>query len=327
MDLICYLHPGWDPLIRPAEPTRDWMDRTPEAFAYRCLPLNIANAHGWEILSPCAFDAWWTGGALARDVVVRTDGPGDQAPVALFGQGVLTFHIQGLFRTPPGWDLFVGGSPNRPKDGIAPLSGVVETDWSPYTFTMNWKFTRRNHRIRFEKHEPFCFVFPVKRGALEQMDPKFVALTEGSDLVAQFRAWSASRDAFQAEMADGKPRAPAEKWQKRYYRGVTMRDDAPFPDHRSKLRLRPFVHATPASVAAPIAEAAASNARTDARFDEDWLADVLTGVARGLRGDRRREAVAGALIHAGVPGAMADRLAASVARAMADEDDQAGGLA
>ena len=49
MDLICYLHDGWDPDIRPAEPRRDWMDETPEAFAYRCLPLNIANAHGWEI--------------------------------------------------------------------------------------------------------------------------------------------------------------------------------------------------------------------------------------------------------------------------------------
>jgi hypothetical protein len=28
------------------------MDASPEAFAYRCLPLNIANAHGWGILTP-----------------------------------------------------------------------------------------------------------------------------------------------------------------------------------------------------------------------------------------------------------------------------------
>ena len=45
MDFICYLYPGWDPLVRPAEATRPWMDATPESFAYRCLPLNIANAH------------------------------------------------------------------------------------------------------------------------------------------------------------------------------------------------------------------------------------------------------------------------------------------
>ena len=69
--------------------------------------------------------------------------PAALAPLSAFGEGVLTFHINGLFRTPPGWNLWVGGSPNSPKDGIYPLTGVIETDWSPYTFTMNWRFTRR----------------------------------------------------------------------------------------------------------------------------------------------------------------------------------------
>ena len=61
MELTAYLHPGWAPLIRPAPATRAWMDATPESFAYRCLPLNIANAHGWEILCPCGFEAVWNG--------------------------------------------------------------------------------------------------------------------------------------------------------------------------------------------------------------------------------------------------------------------------
>ena len=72
MDLICYLHPGWEPHIRPAEATRDWMDKTNESFAYRCLPLNIANAHGWEVLSPCDFTAFWRGGTDVKDVIIRT---------------------------------------------------------------------------------------------------------------------------------------------------------------------------------------------------------------------------------------------------------------
>ena len=66
-ELVCYLHAGWAPLIRPAPATRAWMDATPEAFAYRCLPLNIANAHGWEILSPCGFEAVWDGGSTVAD--------------------------------------------------------------------------------------------------------------------------------------------------------------------------------------------------------------------------------------------------------------------
>jgi Family of unknown function (DUF6065) len=242
MDFICYLHETWNPRIRAAEPTRPWMDATPEAFAYRCLPLNIANAHGWEILCPCDFEAIWHGGPEPRDVSVRVsrDVPAADRPVTLFGQGTVTFHIQGLFRTPPGWDLWVGGSPNRPKDGIAPLTGVVETDWAPYTFTMNWKFTRRNHWVRFAAGEPVCFVFPVQRGALEQMQPRLVPLAEAPEVAEEFAAWSRSRNEFQATVAEKAPQAPADRWQKRYYRGLTMQDRQGVADHRTKLRLREF---------------------------------------------------------------------------------------
>ena len=41
--------------LRAASVSREWMDRIPDRHAYRCLPLNIANSHGWEIASPCAF--------------------------------------------------------------------------------------------------------------------------------------------------------------------------------------------------------------------------------------------------------------------------------
>jgi Family of unknown function (DUF6065)/Cupin-like domain len=241
MDLTCYVYPGWKPWIRPASSRRDWMDGSPESFAYRCLPLNIANAHGWEVLSPCGFSAEWNGGPEVDDVVVRLDGPAEPfAPVALFGQGVLTFHVQGLFRTPPGIDLWVGGPPNAGKDAIAPLGGVVETDWSPFTFTMNWRFTRPGQAVRFEAGEPFCLIFPLQRGLAESVRPRIADISEEPELKRQFEAWSASRDAFQARMASDPPAAPADKWQKFYYRGVDA-EGAPGPsDHRSKLRLAEF---------------------------------------------------------------------------------------
>jgi hypothetical protein len=169
MDLICYLHPGWAPYIRPAPATRAWMDATPESFAYRCLPLNIANAHGWEFLSSCGFEAVWDGGGGIEAVTIRLDGdpPATGVPVSLFGQGMLTFHVEGILRTPPGWDLWISGSPNRPKDAIQPLSAVVETDWSPFTFTMNWKFTRPNQPIRFEALRLRFSPAPGRRGSVQ----------------------------------------------------------------------------------------------------------------------------------------------------------------
>ena len=102
MDLICYLRPGWAPTsARPAPPATGWT--TPElSFAYRCLPLNIANAHGWEILAPVACDAIWHGGPGLDDVQVRV-APGTDpkdGPVSTFGEGVLTFHINGTVPHP-----------------------------------------------------------------------------------------------------------------------------------------------------------------------------------------------------------------------------------
>jgi Family of unknown function (DUF6065) len=242
MDFICYLHEGWQPRIRPAEATRPWMDATPEAFAYRCLPLNIANSHGWEILSPCSFEAIWYGGSAVQDVTVRVSPhvPPHDRPVSLFGQGTITFHIQGLFRTPPGWNLWISGSPNSAKDGIAPLSAVVETDWSPYTFTMNWRFTRRNHWVRFATDEPICFIFPVQRGALQRMRPRFVPMSQAPEAAEGFAAWRQARMAFQAGVSQRPPLSPSEKWQKRYYRGLDMADRQGSTEHETKLRLRPF---------------------------------------------------------------------------------------
>lgn len=242
MNLICYLHPGWKPLIRPAEATRDWMTATPDSFAYRCLPLDIANAHGWELLCPCTFDAWWSGGNAVDDITIRL-APGskpDMVPVSLFGQGVLTFHVAGLFRTPAGWNLWAGGSPNRPKEGIYPLTGIIETDWAPYTFTMNWRFLRRNHTVRFEAGEPICFFFPIQRGYLETVTPKFLPMESDPETVRQFKSWSRSRDDFHARVSREKPRSSSDTWQKNYYRGLDPDNRPGTSGHLTKLRLKPF---------------------------------------------------------------------------------------
>jgi Family of unknown function (DUF6065) len=248
MDLICYLRGDWEPTIRPAEATREWMDQTKRAFAYRCLPLNIANAHGWEILCPISFDALWTGGAETSDIAMNVppNTPAALAPVSIFGEGVLTFHINGVFRTPPGWNLWVGGAPNSPKDAIYPLTGVIETDWSPYSFTMNWRFTRADHLIHFEAGEPICFIFPVQREILTTVLPRFLPIEADPALASHHSAFEQSRrtlldEAQQSRATD----AEGEQWQKRYFRGVDMADHPVVPDHRSRLRLEPFAPIDP----------------------------------------------------------------------------------
>lgn len=242
MELTAYLHPGWAPLIRPAPVSRAWMDAAPESFAYRCLPLNIANAHGWEVLTPCGFSAEWDGGSAPAAVTISLDSGADPArgPISLFGQGVITFHIEAIFRTPPGWNLWIGGSPNRAKDAIAPLTGIFETDWSPFTFTMNWRFTRPATVVRFEAMEPVCFLFPVQRASLEHFTPAFAPLAADPATAARFQAWSEARNAFHETMQRQPPKAPADRWQKHYYRGIDVSGATLVPDHRTKLKLHPF---------------------------------------------------------------------------------------
>jgi hypothetical protein len=239
MKLIAYLQSSEVPLIRPAPPERPWMDDTPMRFAYRCLPLNIANAHGWEVVTPARIEAEWSGGQGLDAVRIDTDAPAHLRPVSHFGSGVLTFHVGCLFKTEPEIELWVTGPANRPKHGIAPLTGVVETDWSPFTFTMNWLFTAPG-RVVFEKGEPFCFFFPISRQILAAAEPEFRPLAEAGALAEEFAAWQRSRNDFNKDLGVAGSRAQEEGWQRTYFQGQTPSGEAAPKSHRTRQKARAF---------------------------------------------------------------------------------------
>jgi len=226
--------------IRPAPLERDWMNATHERHAYRCLPLNIANTYGWEILCDIGFTATWNGGNGLDAISIQFDSAATSLAGSHFGHGILTFQVPCLFQTDPGFDLMVQGPINRPKDAIAPLSGLVETDWSPYTFTMNWLFTRQGVAVRFEKGEPFCHIFPLRRCDVESFEPELRPLTDNPRLKIQHDAWSASRLQFNADLRRRGSKARADKWQKLYYHGLDVEGRDIAPDHRTKVRVRRF---------------------------------------------------------------------------------------
>jgi len=239
MKLTAYLQPGEAPLIRPAPLERAWMDQTPERFAYRCLPLNIANAHGWEVICPARVRAIWFGRPDLPALTIETDAPPHQRPVSHFGSGILTFHIGCLLHTEPGIELWINGPPNRPKHGIYPLSGVVETDWSPFSFTMNWQFTMPGEII-FEKDEPFCFFFPIAREVLATTEPEYRYLSDNPGLEKEFMAWQKSRTDFNRDLTVEGSQASEQGWQRNYFRGTTLSGAAAPRDHRTKQRVKPF---------------------------------------------------------------------------------------
>lgn len=245
MKLVCHTLDGHPLTITPAPVERGWMDATPQRFAYRCLPLNIANAHGWDIACPVAFSAIWDGTDGKTAIRIRAeeaDVPAARLPVSHFGSGVLTFHVNAVFRTEPGLALWVGGPVNRPKDAIAALTGIVETDWAHQSFTMNWKFTRAKTPVRFAAGEPFCTVFPLDLGLVERTEPVFRPLRDDPELEARHKEWGASRQSFITDLRRKEETAVEAGWQRDYFKGRVGESETA-PGHRTRLRLRPFTGA------------------------------------------------------------------------------------
>jgi Family of unknown function (DUF6065) len=237
--LECFIVHDNPPQLVPGIAERDWMEYTDQRFAYRCTPLTIANTSGWELLNPTGFSATWTGLKGQNEIILIPDHP-DQPMnhVTLgFGHGILTFHPGYLFRTEPGWMMWARGAPNRLKHGIQALDGMVETNWVPFTFTMNWKFTEPGS-VYFAKDEPFCFVTIVPSVAIESVQPVIRRIEEVPELHREFKIWNSERTKFNAALRLGDPVTLEQKWQKNYLigkspSGMSAADD----NHRIKRSL------------------------------------------------------------------------------------------
>lgn len=202
--------------------------------------MNIANAHGWLILNDLPFTAEWSGTENLNGVSILPCGTdGDLLAQSHFGSGVLTFAVNALFRTEPGYDLMVTGPLNQPKDGIQPLTGIVETDWAPFTFTMNWKFTRKCRRVSFERGEAYCMIFPMRRGLIEEVSPEIRFMDEDRELSNAHATFAQSRLKFNVDLGMPGSQASVEEWQKDYFRGSSQMGLAP-SSHRTKIKLKEF---------------------------------------------------------------------------------------
>ena len=229
------------PEMRPGTPQRAWMDKTEQRTAYRCLPLAMANSSGWELLCPFELRIDYNGGRGVE--AIKLSSPDRKADVARlatshFRDGIVTFHTGYLFRTAPGWAVWTMAPPNRPKDGINALSGLVETDWLPFPFTMNWKMTRPG-RVRFQKGEPFAFLTLMPHTELDAVQPRLKSLADDPELARDYRDWQHSRAAFMARLQARDRRAEEAGWQRNYMRGEKPLGGSAH-GHITKRRLKPL---------------------------------------------------------------------------------------
>ncbi|MEZ4311084.1 MAG: DUF6065 family protein [Polyangiaceae bacterium] len=225
--------------LSPAPGRREWMEQTPERFANRCLPLLMANQAGWFVTLTEDVEVEWNGRDGLGDVRVY-GGERVKANVAShFGCGIVTFKLPFLFRTEPGYNLLARGPANLFKDGIAPLEGLIESDWSVAPFTMNWKITRPRLRIRFAAGDPVCQLVPQKRHELEAFEPDAMALDDDPAISTEYRQWRESRSKFIVDLAAREEEAVRAGWQRDYFLGRGPGDSAA-PQHQTKMSLKGF---------------------------------------------------------------------------------------
>ena len=294
MRLTCYALHDFSPKLVASQPQRQWMSDFPDRHAYRCLPLSIANAHGWDVLCPVPIEIEWNGGPTVGDLIIRALKPlSGGRPVehfcrSNFSHGIVTMHVDYIFRTEPGWDLLATGPFNRPKENAYPLTGIIEADWLPYPFTMNWQILRPG-RTEFEEGEPFCSVFPIAKQALVECEPEIRRLSDDLELSRQHQAFRASRDEFMKRFHAGDPEAFRQAWQRHYFLGRHP-DGTTVDDHLNKLRLKEPIDCRrePASIAPSIARMPLER-RTDPRWDDQSLLNEIetSQTARNRQGRSR----------------------------------------
>jgi hypothetical protein len=117
---------------------------------------------------------------------------------------------------------------------MAPLEGVIETDWLPYPFTVNWKFTAKNQRVRFERNEPIAQIIPWPLDTLDQFEPEIRSLQENPELYRAYEDYRTKRQVFNEKFKhDGRKR------QKYYVRGENSLGHKA-KEHRTDWRVKPF---------------------------------------------------------------------------------------
>lgn len=217
--------------------------------AKRCLPLMVANQNGWLLSNPAAFTVIWDGSVprgSGLDISWHGSPPWPRPVEDSFGNGTLSFKIPYLFRTPPGWNLLTRGPANFVKDGVAPLEGLIESDWAVATFTMNWKLTRVGHPVTFERGEPICMLVPQRRNELAGFVPSLLPVEDDRESYAQLKDWGKQRSQQLLRNflnANGKEAVEQEEVDELLYLRGLYPDGAKAREHQVQIRLRKFVAA------------------------------------------------------------------------------------
>ncbi len=197
MDINVYHNPDRPAKIKPLSPKREWMKDT---GAYHCPPMIMGNTFGWYMEIDESVTINWNGSPIPGSIKITLTESGETVPDGIavdnFGNGIVTFPIprRPMFETPEDYSLLVYGPPNMWIDGLHPLTGIVETDWSASPFTMNWKITKINQDIVIPPNFPIVCFIPINIKNMESFKINFKDI-ESWERLDELKIFQANRPA------------------------------------------------------------------------------------------------------------------------------------
>ena len=212
--------------ISPTNVKRDWMSEN-NNLAYSCIPLTVANQYGWTCHAVETFTATWDGGNGVDAIKIEGETKYKSA-TSHFGNGILTLLMDFVIETSSNTSIYVRGITNSNKNNIYPLDGIIETDWLPFTFTMNYKFHTPGS-VTFEKGEPIFMFFPIERSYIESFQITESSISKDSEFMEKYKKYQTSRKDFMQENKKGK--------QGFYVSGKIVDEKQEIPNHKVKLKL------------------------------------------------------------------------------------------
>jgi hypothetical protein len=218
--------------IVPLKIHRKWMSETDEKFAYKCLPLNIANQYGWSVICPFDFKASWYGGK-SIDSVEIFDIPEEFKHVVSshFANGTFTINLDFIIQTPKGYSTYIRGVPNKEYGIVKALDAIVETDWLPFTFTYNFKFIDSGI-VEFKKGEELFSFFPIKRNTIENFSIISQNITKNKEFLKDYLNFSRSRSEALSKKTSNSGKYDFQKF---YINGESPNKVYKIKDHIKKL--------------------------------------------------------------------------------------------
>jgi hypothetical protein len=237
MNILKYnLYPNSEKIFpfEKADYRREWMDQYPHSFAYRCLPLKIANEAGWLVRSPVDFEVTYiTDDHPLKSVkidIADKDSMYRNYILSHFGRGVITFSLPFILRTEAPWCVWARGYPNYYKNNISFLEGIIETHWLHSTFTYNIRVIEKNQTVSFKKNEPLMFLTCININEINNSYITDKIIDENLELKNAYNTWNQSRAEFNKKLNN------PDDWQKDYFKGIQS-DGSTNKDHLTKINL------------------------------------------------------------------------------------------